>query len=254
MKSEKLMDCIGQIDDSIIAEADIILSENNPTIKTRKDTKRMTLTFKWLVPVAACLAITIASVFTVPNLIKSPDVTPPPNGIVIIGDKPDGFDLNAAAEDVKNPVYISPMLKNAKDSAKPGDLIKTIVSMPGYWDYLCDFEVDGVTYWDYYMYVSGGTWKDDDTNRREDSQQMWDKLNAMEEAAFESFRTRAISELTAKIGTFEVTDDEYYKRGFTFIANLSPEQIDLLETEKVFMKLWSPDWDVPVFEPESVIS
>ena len=172
------------------------------------------------------------------------------SGVVIVGDKHDGFVSNAEAFE---PAYISPMLREAMDSANPGDLIKTIVSVPGFWEYRNGFEVDGVTYWDYYMYVTSGAWKDGDTNRRENSAEMWEKLEAMEEAAYESFREKAIADLSIKIGAFEITDDEYFKHGYTFIANLSPEQIKLLEKEKVFMLLWAPNWNGPVFELEPAI-
>jgi hypothetical protein len=62
----------------------------------------------------------------------------------------------------------------------------------------------------------------------------------MEEMAFSVFQAKVITELSVKVGAFEITDDEYYYGSYIFIANLSPAQIKLLEKEKVYMKLWSP--------------
>jgi hypothetical protein len=250
MNPEKLMDCIGEIHDSIIIEADTGLADSNPVSISRKERNMMKLPFKWLIPATVCLAA-VAAIFTAPKLLNSPGVTEPPGRIIIVGETPDGFVMETNA---LMPVYLSPMLREAMASANPGDLLKTIVWVPGFWEYRDAFEVDGVTYWDFYMYVSTGEWWKDDAGRREDSAEMWAKLEAMEDAAYASFREKAIAGLNGKIGAFEITDDEYFSRGYTFIANLLSEQIRLLEEDKIFMKLWSPNWNttIPALEPEVI--
>ena len=54
--------------------------------------------------------------------------------------------------------------------------------------------------------MTGGAWWQEDTDRREGAAAMWALLEEWEEAAFASFRERAIADLRSKIGAFEVTD------------------------------------------------
>jgi len=180
------------------------------------------------------------------------------NWNVVVGSKRDGFVLTAAETQRPpgtpyQPVYVSPMLREAMESAGPGSLFKTVVNVSGFWDYLYAFELDGVNYWEFYMYVTSGAWWDGDTNRREASAGMWAQLEAMEEAAFALFRAKAINGIRALIGDFEITDDEYFKRGHIFVAHLSAEQIEALEEAKAFLKLWSPDWAEPVLTNDSAV-
>jgi len=265
MKPEKLMDCIGQIDDSIIAEADISLSKNKTTIKIRRENSvinnivnnianMMIKKPKWLVPAAACLALAIAVTFTVPNLVKGPGT----DGKIIVGSTIDKIYSDASSEEFI-PIRISPALQDAIDFAKTKDLIKTVVTVPGFWEYRYTFEVDGITYSELLQYATSGVWKEgippehagekakfeanpDEYLGDSRAKNLWARLYDMEEAAFAAFKTKAIAELSAVVGTITVTQDEY-PYWHVFIANLSPEQIKLLESEGCFMGLWSPTVD-----------
>lgn len=270
MKPEDLMGYICQIDDQIIAEADISLSNNKPVAQISEggnllDGMRRNLA-KWFAPAALGLAAVIVMAFVLPNL---PGTKPHDPGTIISENTRDSFDLDAAANapDLRPaavggaPDYISPMLQDAVNSAKAGELITTIVLVPGFYEYRDAFEVDGVTYFELWQYAGSGVWKEGvppehewekakfDANPGEYVQNMGGRLSNMEEMAFAAFQAKTVAELNIKVGVMAIVQDaEYHYGAFTFIANLSPEQIKSLEREGCFMKLWSP---VEELAPES---
>ena len=184
---------------------------------------------KWLTPVAACLVIALAATLAVPNLF--PPAPNPSGGIIIVGTEMDNS--GAISEDYRVPDYISPMLQNAINSAKPGDRIKTVVLAPGFWDYLYAFEIDGTTYWELYEYWASGILSDE--HDRGYSEALYKQLEAVKALAAAAFFEKAVSELG-------IIDAEFnFSGGYpTFVAILYPEKILSLEQAKCFMRLWSP--------------
>jgi len=247
---KKYVDYLNSVEvDAALHERTVRRLRQSPAAPRRK---RTGLRFAGLV---ACMVMIIAVIFAMPN------GNIPVNGTVIIGKTLDDFYSPPEQANFENPVYISPMLQNAIDSAKPGDLIKTVVYVSGFWEYREAFEVDGVNYGEIWQYWNSGVWKSGvppenasekakfEANPDEYIKNLLERVDAMAEAA----KTKAIADLSLKAGVLAVTQDEYPYR-HTFIANLSSEQIKVLENEKCFMKLWSLESleDEPGGEPPPI--
>ncbi|MCL2141116.1 MAG: hypothetical protein FWH42_05600 [Dehalococcoidia bacterium] len=192
---------------------------------------------KWLAPVAACLVIAILTTVAAPNLLNI-------SGKVIVGAEKDSFWENISMEYI-GPVHISPKLQEAMDSAKDKDRIKTVVMVPGFWEYLDRFEVDGMTYWE--MYIEMGTvstGKQNGEHERDYVQELYEKLECIQKMAAQAFLEKAVSDLGIKDAEFETS---HYP---SLIMILTPAQILSLEQVGCFMSLWSGNQDEPIASNE----
>lgn len=240
--------------------------------QNRKEKIFMKRTIKRLAPMAACLVLVIAAVAVIPNLFNNSNHpltnptqsgeqstnNPPASGIVIVGEKRDGFGDAVDENAIENPVYISPMLQNAINSAKPEDKIKTVVLVPGFYDYLNAFELDGVVYGELSNYLRSGAWKNEfgwefaNSDSEKFVEETEAKLAHMQEQAYLAFYAKTVSEL--EIENAEPFTSEY-PGSYTFIAVLSPDKILSLKEEKCFMWLWSAGQDGQFeIQPEDLIA
>jgi|GEM_PF-3565742 len=240
MKNRKFIQAMNTIEPDDDAQRRMLGSvlgvANESRLKERNGSVRRNvfsgLTLRWLAPAAVCCAVVVMALFAAPNLLNAP-------GKIIVGAAPDPFGNAPPLEEdgLFEPVYISQMLRDALKKAGKNDRIKTVVMVPGFWDYLYQYEEDGMTYSELLSFWAGGSYKYEHSREEAErlAQELYGKMEQMQKNAADKYLQSVLKDWG--IDNAEV-DLDYYPK---FVAVLTPATILALEQEKCFMWLWSAD-------------